>query len=283
MGRRKRKNRKMQRVVRPSVLLDIIIPVHRNIDLLQQCVESIPEAVGELSYHVTIVDNGTPKEEKVYYRDIVSDPHITVVEFPNPLGFPLACNKGAKITKAPLMFFLNSDVVLQPNSLVELVKALDEPSIGVAGMKLLFPKELADGINPAIRPANKVQHIGLHTTIRGEIAHAYIGWSADHPKVNAVWEMYAVTGAALLTRRTIWKKVGGFSLDYGMGTYEDVDFCLKVRELGYNIVVNPKAVGTHVVGATAEKYKIPYPLNQNRMLFMSKWGNKLQYTEWKSW
>jgi GT2 family glycosyltransferase len=77
--------------------------------------------------------------------------------------------------------------------------------------------------------------------------------------------------------------VGGFDEVYGLGTWEDVDYCMKVRELGYNILVNPKAVGTHFTGATAEFYKIGYPMDQNRMVFLSKWATKIRWSEVERW
>jgi hypothetical protein len=51
--------------------------------------------------------------------------------------------------------------------------------------------------------------------------------------------------------------------------------------MGYNIAVEPNAVGTHYVGATAEKYNLPYNLNYNRMTFMQRWGHKLEWWDWR--
>jgi GT2 family glycosyltransferase len=130
-----------------------------------------------------------------------------------------------------------------------------------------------------VRPAGKVQHVGLCTNIRGEFYHVFLGWSPDHPKVMKVWEVYAVTGAALMTRRGIFDKVGRFNIMYGQGTWEDIDYCMSVRELGYNVIVEQSAVGIHYTGATAEHYKMGYPLDQNRMLFMARWAGNLNYTE----
>lgn len=276
----------MQKRVVRNTLIDIVIPVHRRMDLLEKCLSAIPKAADGLSYTIIIVDNGTPPAEKELYKDLRSDPNYIIVELTKNFGFPRTCNFGVKKGKSPLIFLLNSDVILEPESINKLVMVMDDPTIGVVGMKLTFPPQedqLEVGINPEIRPPEKLQHIGLATNVRGEIIHAYLGWSADHPKVNRVREMYAVTGAALMTRRIIWRKAKGFNEEYGMGTYEDVDFCLAVRDIGYNIVVQPEASGIHYTGATAEGYQIPYPINHNRMLFLQRWGGKLNYTEWQTW
>jgi len=268
---------------KPTTLVDIITPVYGRFDLLANCLDALPEATGDLPYNVILVDNASPEKEVAdnFYRDIsVNVPNLSVIRNKENWGFPVACNLGAKRKFSPLLFFLNSDVILKKDAIVNMVKAIDDPKIGVVGAKLLFPDSIADLKQDSnIRPAGKIQHVGLCTNIRGEFYHLFIGWSPDHPKVMKVWEVYAVTGAALMTRRGIWNKIGGFNPIYGMGTYEDVDYCISVRQLGYNIIVEQSAVGVHYTGATAEHYQIPYPLDQNRLTFMSRWARNINWTE----
>jgi GT2 family glycosyltransferase len=279
-----------------NTLLDVCIPVYRNIPLLENCLSHIPEAINGISTTITIFDNGTPKEEKLglYPKlkgtsalldslkeaGVVS---VNIIEYGQNIGFPRACNLGVRKGSAPLIFLLNSDIELFPNAIENAVKALDDPKIGVVGMKLLFPEKDTVGLNGSIRPAGKVQHVGLHTNVRSDFVHSFLGWSADHPKVMKVRDAYVVTGAALMTRRSLWKQIGGFFEGYGRGTFEDCDFCLSVRDLGYNIIVETKSVAYHYAGATAEKYQIPYPLQINKQILLSRWGNKLNWTEYLSW
>ena len=268
---------------KPTTLVDIITAVYGRFDLLANCLDALPEAAGDLPYNVILVDNASPEKEVAdnFYRDIsVNVPNLSVIRNKENWGFPVACDLGAKRKSSPLLFFLNSDVILKKDAVVNMVKAIDDPKIGVVGAKLLFPDSIADLKQDSnIRPAGKIQHVGLCTNIRGEFYHLFIGWSPDHPKVMKVWEVYAVTGAALMTRRGIWNKIGGFNPIYGMGTYEDVDYCISVRQLGYNIIVEQSAVGVHYTGATAEHYQIPYPLDQNRLTFMSRWARNINWTE----
>jgi len=76
-------------------------------------------------------------------------------------------------------------------------------------------------------------------------------------------------------------KVGGLFLGYGMGTFEEVDYQMVVRELGYNILVEPQASGIHYTGATVEKYGLGYNLRNNQMLFLQRWGEKLSWWQWR--
>lgn len=286
-----KRNRKSHQVTKPNssgiksvtTLVDVIIPVYGRFDILPQCIDSIPDAVGGLPHNIILVDNNSPEKELAdqFYRDVQANiPNLFVVRNKENAGFPVACNQGAKRKYSPLLFFLNSDVILKENAIRNMVMDMDDPKIGVVGMKLLFP-DIAKGLkqDTQIRPAGKVQHVGLCTNIRGDFYHVFVGWSPEHPKVMAVREVYAVTGAALMTRRALFDKVGGFNPIYGLGTFEDVDYCLSVRELGYNVIVEQSAVGIHYTGATAEHYQLPYPMNQNHFIFMAKWANQLNYTE----
>ena len=265
----------------PKKLLDIVIAVMGQFELLGECLDSIPEAVGNFEYNVICVDNASPKEEAdEFYSQ--REGNIFTIRNKENLGFPKACNQGARRKSSPLIFFLNSDVILEPNAIDILVREMDNPTIGIAGMMLMFP-EYAGGLNHQIRPAGTIQHIGMETDIHGNFIHSYLGWRVDHPKVLAQRDVYAVTGAALMTRRNLWNKIGGFNEAYGLGCYEDVEFCMVVRELGYNIVVAPDAKGIHYTGATAERNQIGFPLQQNKITFLQKWGSKLKWTSWDKW
>jgi GT2 family glycosyltransferase len=204
---------------------------------------------------------------------------LHVLEQHKNTGFPAACNRGARFGYSPLLFFLNDDVVMYPNSLDKLVRAMDEPTVGAVGMKLLFPLNSKDNK----RPAGKVQHVGLSTNVKGDFIHNFVGWSPDNPRVLRIKESYAITGAAMMTRKSLFIKAKGFNEEYGLGTFEDVEYCLTLRDMGYNIRIEQEAIGEHYVGATAMDKKIQYPLQQNQMLLMQHRKNQLLYTEWEIW
>jgi GT2 family glycosyltransferase len=269
-----------KRVKRVQTLVDICIPVYGRFDLLEKCLEAIPEAIGDIPHQIYIFDNNSPIEEVgSFYSDL--DKSIKVTKNKTNIGFPGACNRLVSMGKSPLIFLLNSDVILDKGSIDKLVRVMDEPKVGVVGMKLIFPMETDLPQESGRRPSGKLQHIGLTTNIRADVHHAFIGWNPDHPRVNAQREVFAVTGAAMMTRRHLWRRVGGFFEGYGMGTFEEVDFQMVVRELGYNILVEPEASGIHYTGATVEKYKLGYNLQNNRMIFMQRWSSKIEWWQWK--
>lgn len=262
--------------------------MHGRFDLLRTCLDSIPGAAGGIHHRIIIYDNGSPWEEAdAFYAEIGFKQFAktswaenrVLIRNRHNAGFPRACNDAANRSNAPFLFFLNSDIELHSNSLRILLDDMkSDSSIGVMGMKLIFPPDVTG--DPA-RPAGMLQHIGIFTDVRGEFRHTFVGWNPNHPKVLAVREAYAVTGAALLTRRKLWTQIGGFCLEYGVGSYEDIDYCLSVRELGYNICVNNEASAYHATNATAIKYGINYPLEFNKLIFLRRWRPKLEYWEYK--
>lgn len=193
-------------------LLNIVIPVYNSFDYLGDCLDSIPDAAGDVDYFITIVDNGSDKDKADrFYKKYEDMDNISIERFNRPLGFPRACNIGTKRKACPLIFFLNADVTLEPDSITELVKTMDDPEVGVVGMKLLFSEGTPHG------PDGTVQHVGLTMNIQAKPFHLFLGWSSDNPRVNAMDDAWAVTGAALMTRRKIFNKVGGFEEKYGKG------------------------------------------------------------------
>jgi GT2 family glycosyltransferase len=275
----KRRNNRTQTAVKFSkTLLDIIILVMGRFDLVKQCLDAIPDAAGDVGYRIIIYDNASPKEEAdTFYAQY---PDIKVIRSKTNIGFPKGCNAAVKHGFSPLLFFLNDDVILKPNSINLMVKELDDPKIGVVGMKLVFPEYTDLPQSHNVRPPGKLQHIGLCSDIHGDFVHQFIGWSPDHPKVNAVRDMYAVTGAALMTRRRLFQNAGGFLEAYGLGTWEDVDFCLTIREMGYDVIVVPQAEGVHHTSATLITSGLKYPMSENKIIFLQRWSKKLDWTSW---
>jgi len=267
-----------------TTLVDIIILARGRFDLLARCLQSIPGAFPEVATNVIVVDNASEEvvesnNVREFYREqerLYSN--LTVIRSDRNLGFPAGCNLGARRKSSPILFFLNSDVILDEDSGTKLLLAMDNPDTGVAGMKLRFASsgEYTDaGLNPNIRPAGKLQHIGMSVNVNGDVYHPFLGWDHDHPRVDQQNITFAVTGAALMIRRPLFVKIGGFFEGYGLGTFEDVDLCMAAREAGKQVVVVPSAGAVHFTGATVEQLQAQYPLHQNANIFRSRWMEKL--------
>lgn len=265
-------------------MLDIVIPVFGEFDFLTQCLQAVPEAVGSgIQYQIIIVDNGSPDraEANKYFSNLdnilTSEHNVQTYRWGDNKGFPWACNEGVAKGSAEFVCILTPDVVMKPGSIETLFNEIQKDSkIGVIGPKLVFPEGSPHG------PVGKVQHAGLDMDIHGNIVHTFIGWDADNPKVNTRIDVFAITGAMFMTRRALWKAAGGLSEDYGKGTYEDVEYSLTIKSFGYTIIYEPRAVGTHFVGATVKKGQ-GYELNKNKQIFAGKWQAGFLWSQWKRW
>lgn len=276
-----------------GVLIDVLMPVYGEWTLAEKAYESIAPAMEGVAeeYRVYIVDNGTPEwvnqqgqsvsalQQALALRQKMR-PQDMFRRLEKNIGYPGAVNEAAKHGRAPLILVWTSDVTMTPGSIAHLVRAMDDPTVGICGAKFLFPlDESPHG------PAGKVQHAGMAINIKGDPIHQFIGWSSDNPRVNQRCEVDIVTGALFITRRSLWEKFGGMDLAYGMGTYEDLDFCMKVREVGSKVLYEPAALGYHYVGGSIKKGagKQGFNLPLNATLFRGRWAHRLAWSEWKRW
>lgn len=266
---------KDKRKVSPIVntIVDVVIPIYGKLEFLEKCLACLPKAFEQTSFQVLALDNGSPDKGA---QEIVlkAFPNARFQRLKENAGFPKGCNTAARWGRSPLILFLNTDAFMEPGSGDILVQdMIDDHKIGILGMQLRFTDDTPHGM------AGNIQHAGLDINIRGEAVHTYLGWSPDNERVQEQCEPFAVTGAALMIRRELWNKGGGFWEEYGIGTWEDVDLCLTVRAMGYKIIYEPRAVGYHYVGASALENKIAYPLNENSQIFHYKWKGKINWSE----
>ena len=257
---RKRNNHPRQQ----DALVDVIVTTAGRFDMLAKCLDRLDNEK-QIQINIIVIDNGSPAEERITNEAMFTGRNTK--RLPNNIGFPAACNEAARMGKAPLILFLSDDVLLDDAAIASLVKTMDDPAVGIVGTKLLFPE---DSTSPH-RPAGRVQHVGLACDIGGNIIHPLIGWNKDNPKACITRDVLAVTGASLMVRRQLFSKAGGFDTVFGLGTYEDANLCLTVRQMGSRIMLDANAIGHHYVGATAEKRQEAFPLGINAMIFKSRW------------
>jgi GT2 family glycosyltransferase len=131
--------------------------------------------------------------------------------------------------------------VITPGWLEEMVGLAVQPRIGAVGARLWYPNNTLQhgGITLGINPIAGHSHKGLSRGLAGPNARAL-----------ALQTVSAVTGACLLVRKSIYEEIGGLDEVNLPVAYNDVDFCLKVREAGYRNVWTPHAELYHHEGAS---------------------------------
>ena len=284
--------------------LDVVIPVYGRPDLLQQCLIGLEASCIDVDYRLYVVDDASPNpsEMAIVYNSL--PPNSRLKRQTQNRGFPFTANHGVSLGASRSLLLLNSDVVLKAGAVRSMLDMLwtSEPpvddtldadpkaSVGVVGPKLIFPEDSTD---PS-RPPGKIQHAGMHFALSGEPRHSYIGWSADTPRANVPTSIQCVTGACLMTRRQVWQDIhhnyksmgdtatnGALNVVYGRGTFEDMEFCIAARSLGFKVVYQPLAVGSHMVGCSIMQDEEGYPLRQNSNIFKARAGHMIQWDHYR--
>jgi GT2 family glycosyltransferase len=226
--------------------------------------------MGDVPYHLYVVDNASPNREvaNAFFAENKVERLITLK---TNVGYPGGCNTGVRMGKSQYVLILTPDVWYEKNAVAELYHTMmSDVTIGVVCPKLVFPENTPHG------RAGTIQHAGVDFNIRAEPTHTFIGWDKNHPKANVPAQVPACTGASFLTRRALWNQVGGFFEGYGVGTYEDIEYCLTLGSLGFKTMYEPKAEATHHVNATNQAY----PLGLNSQIFQVRCGSLLEWTQW---
>lgn len=263
---------------KPQFLVDVVMPIFGQLEGAKKSVESLPAAMGDVPYRLCLVDNGSLQKEVGEWIDSF-EPMVRKVHLKSNQGFAGGVNEGAKRGSAPLIMVLTTDVTLFEGAGDKMIRVLDDPTVGLVGPMLLFPPGSQHG------PPERVQHAGMCFNLQAKPFHIFIGWTPDHPKVNQQRDMQAVTGACFITRREIFTKLGGMNEIYGLGTYEDMEFCFLVRSLDRRIVFEPSARGYHAVGGSLGQSPDTsgFPLGRNESIFKANVGEYIQWDEFKFW
>lgn len=283
MTKRKTAKRRQPIKAHKRAKVDIIIPVYGSGRFLLECLQSLFEHDAGVVYNLILVDDAGPEDPDVATAyNLASEHGARVIFNKKNLGFAGTNNVGARVSKAPWILLLNSDILVTHDGWLKAMvdEGERDPRVGVVGALLtFFPFE--DTWCPAspIRPPGAVQHAGVVFDIMRRPYHIFHGWPADHPKVAQRRYMNCVTGACLLTRRKLWRRLGGLDTDYGAGNFEDVQYCVQTRLSGFKVAWTPKAHLHHYAGGSGNSETA----QRNASLFQFKMGEAVMWDEWLFW
>jgi O-antigen biosynthesis protein len=223
--------------------VSIIIPTRDLVALLQPCVESILGQTTYPNFEFVLVDNGSQDPAALSFLAAVQrDPRVRVLRREEEFNFGQLNNFAVREVESEFVALLNNDLtIINPDWLGEMVSQALQPGVGAVGARLLYPDD-------------HIQHAGVVLGGGGVAAHAHKGLPrANHgyfSRAILVQELSAVTAACLLVRRSAYLEVGGFDETHLKIAFNDVDFCLRLRQHGYRIVYTPYAEIYHAESAS---------------------------------
>lgn len=218
--------------------VSLIIPTRNALDYLKKCIGSILKKTLYQNYEIIIVDNQSDNPETLRYLErVASNQNIRVLRYDHPFNYSAINNFAVREANGDLVGLINNDVeVIEPNWLGEMVSYATQPEIGAVGAKLLYGNGL-------------VQHAGVIVGLGGVAGHAHKFYDGRHPgfyhRAQVPQAFSAVTAACLIVRKVVYEEVGGFNEENLAVAFNDVDFCLKIREAGYRNIWTPRALLYH--------------------------------------
>lgn len=213
----------------------IIIPVFNKAGLTRHLLETIrPTLEGAGEGEIIVIDNASSDETP---QMLQAFPWVRAIRNEVNRGFSGANNQGAQMARGEFLVLLNNDMETHPGWLASLLEVARDPQVGAVGARLLFPNGTLQHAGVAIEPV----HVGAPAFVA---FHDMYQLPADYEPAKKVREQQVVTGACLLTPKSLYERLGGLDEGFWNG-YEDIDYCLKVRAAGYRVVYDGRATITH--------------------------------------
>lgn len=220
----------------PALLpkVSIVVPTRDALYYLKTCVDNLLQKTTWPNYELLIVDNQSCEPETLaYFEQLAQHENVKVLPYNTAFNFSAINNFAVAQASGEIICLLNNDTeVISPDWLEEMVSRLLQPGVGVVGTRLYF----SDG---------RVQHAGDVLGPGGCAMHLHGIIDADDPgymhRAVLAQDLSAVTAACLVTHKSLYQALGGLNEANLSVAFNDVDYCLKVREAGQRVIYTPYA------------------------------------------
>lgn len=215
-------------------LVSILIPNKDHTEDLDKCIQSIEQKSTYRNYEYIIIENNSEEEETfAYYKKLQeSNEKARVVYWDGEFNFSAINNFGASHARGEYLLLLNNDTeMIHPDCLWQLLGYCMREDVGAVGARLYYE----DGT---------IQHAGVVLGFGGIAGHTFIGFEHNangyFSRIICAQDYSAVTAACMMTKKSVFEEVGGLTEELVVA-FNDIDYCMKVREMGKLVVYNPYA------------------------------------------
>jgi GT2 family glycosyltransferase len=252
-------------------LVSIIIPNKDHVNDLDNCIRSIIEKSSYKNLEFIIAENNSTDDATFKYYEKIKDEfkNVKIVKWEKEFNYSAINNFAAGFAGGEYLLFLNNDTeLITDTGIAEMLAICERKDVGIVGAKLIYPDET-------------VQHAGIVLGFRDYAQHVFCGIGREdygfmvRARINVNYN--AVTGACLMVSKADFEKVSGFSEDLPVAG-NDVDFCLKIRELGLLVVFNAFSEWYHFESKSRGYEDTPEKkarFEKEIDLFRKKWGEKI--------
>ncbi len=243
-------------------LLSIVILAHNQFPHTRACLQSVLTHTPPWSFECIVVDNGSTDETpRLLPRWAEEHPQIRYIRLEENRGFPAGNNVGLAAAQGRYVILLNNDTVVTPGWIERLLlPAVTDPSVGLVGP-----------VSNRVSGRQQLPAVAYDTeTLKGLEAFALkrARWYAGRKL-----EVRRLVGFCLLIRRELLERIGGLDERFGMGNFEDDDYCLRAALAGFRAVVALDCFVHHTGSQTFRALSIDYGrlLLENWEKFKHKW------------
>ncbi|MFZ3117841.1 MAG: glycosyltransferase family 2 protein [Variovorax sp.] len=257
----------------PAPLVSLIIPTRNAMGLVRQCVDSIEARTTYPNYEIILVDNGSDDPEALaYFETLRQRPNFRVIRDDSEFNYSKLNNLAVAAARGDVVGLINNDIeVIAPDWLSEMVSIACQPGVGAVGARLWYPDRT-------------LQHGGVVLGIGGVAGHAHKRLPIDQggyfERAALIQSFSVVTAACLIVQKKHYLAVNGLNEAELKVAFNDVDFCLRLREAGLRNVWTPYAELFHHESAT--RGEDSNPEKQQRFAgevryMMERWGDALTH------
>lgn len=240
----------------PSV--SVVIPLYGGPGDIESCLSSL-QRCQDLLCEVIVVDDKSPDNAP----DVVERyPFARLIRNPENLGFAATCNRGVAEARGETVVILNSDTMVPRAGLLRLVEALGEGgTVAAAG--------------PRSNYVGHFQRTGVTYTSTTSIdlfAEDFAMREVDDTETDML------VGFCLAVKRAVWEEVGPFDIGFGIGMFEDNDFCYRLRRAGYRLLIANRAFVHHEGNRSLERSPADKfaAFAANRTYYEEKWRRDVE-------
>ncbi|MCF6093269.1 glycosyltransferase family 2 protein [Microaerobacter geothermalis] len=251
--------------------LSILIVNYNTCNLTLQALRSVFDSRTDYQFEVIVIDNNSTDDSvEMIEREF---PKVKLIQNRENVGFSKANNQGIKIADGRYILLLNSDTVIQKDTLDMMLKFMDNhPHIGASGCKVVLPDGSLDKAcrrgfptpSASFYYAFGIARLFPHVPRFNQYQLTYLDPDKDYP-------VDCLVGAFMLVRREAIEQVGLLDEEFFMYG-EDIDWCYRIKQAGWDIYYYPYTSIVHYKGASSRRkpFKIIYEFHRAMFLFHRK-------------
>ena len=239
----------------------VIVLTHNNLAFTQACLHGLEANTHYPNWELLLVDNGSTDGSADFLAEYATrNAQARLIRNDENLGFAAGNNRGLAAADGEYLVILNNDTYVTPGWLLDLIRHLRKtPDLGLVG--------------PVTNNIGNEAKIDIHYTDMAEMRKAASAYTCK--RAGELLDVAAVAFFCVALPRAVYQAVGGLDERFGLGFFEDDDYCNRVREAGFRTAVAEDVFVHHHLSASFEQMdqeRRQALFERNKALYEEKWG-----------